>query len=106
MQLFETALKNFWFLGMEWDDSSQKFAYSLKKNLYAYGVSVVCITCTLSFLIHDAVNFDEYTEALFIFSSAIMCNIITTFLYIKLDVLSEFVKICRNSIGESEWNVF
>lgn len=102
MQVFETTLKNFWFLGMEWDESSQQFFYSIKKNVFNYSIGAVCVTGTLLFLINDAKSFQEYTEALFICSSAFMCSIIYTFFYIKLEEFSEFTKICKNSVGESK----
>lgn len=102
MKLFETALESFWFLGMEWDDHSQKFLISITKNVYAYCISIMCITSTTLYLIFDARSFDEYTEALFVCSTAIMCTIITTFICIKLKLLSEFIKSSRMVVNESK----
>lgn len=100
MELFETASKNFWILGMEWDESTQKFVYSIIKNFYAYCVSIMCITLTTFYLIYDAQRFEEYTEALFVCTTAVMCSIITTFIAIKLDVFSEFIKASKTSHNE------
>lgn len=102
MQLFETALESFWFLGLEWDESSQQFLYSIKKNVISQCVSVVCIISTFFFLIKEAKTFDEFTESLFVGSTAVMCSIITTFLFIKLDLLSKFIKTCKIAIIESK----
>lgn len=85
---------------MEWDESSQKYLYSVKKNAYAYCVSVICITLTLLYIIYDAKSFVEYTEALFACSTAFMCIIITTFIYLKLDDLSEMTKLIRTTLNE------
>lgn len=59
MQLFETASANFWFLGMEWDKSSQKFLISFKKLFVSQFNCVVCFVTMLLFLIEDAESFDE-----------------------------------------------
>lgn len=100
MELFETALKNF--LGMEWDDGSQKYSISIKKMFVAQILGVICFITTLVFLIKDAKSFDEYTEAFFICSSAVLCSIIYIFFYIKLDEFSEFTKICKTVANESK----
>lgn len=102
MKLFETALGNFWILGMEWDDESQTFLYSIKKNFYAYCVSIMCITLTIIYLIRDAQKFEEYTEALFVCTTAAMCSIITIFMSIKLGVFTQFIKTANISYKERE----
>lgn len=102
MKLFETVLQNFWFLGMEWHESSQKLLISIKKMFVSEFCCVVCFVTMLLFLIEDAESFDEYTEALFMGSTAVMCTIIYIFLYIKLDVLSKFIRTARISLNESK----
>lgn len=102
MKLFETALESFWFLGMEWDESSQKFSYSIKKNVISQCVSGAVFISTLIFLVKEAKTFDEYTEALFMCSTAVMCTIITAFIYIKLDMLAEFIRTAKIAAAESK----
>lgn len=102
MKLFETALENFRFLGMEWDEKSQKFLISLGKMFVSEFCCVVCFVTMLLFVIKDAESFDEYTEALFMCSTAVMCTVIYIFLYIKLDVLSEFIRTSKIELSESK----
>lgn len=102
MKVFETALKNLRILGTEWDDKTQRFYYSFKKNTISLGFGALCFTLTLLFIIYEAKTFEEYTEALFICSSAVMSDTIGIFIYIKLDEFSEFVKICSIAADESE----
>lgn len=102
MKLFETALQNFWFLGMEWDEGSQKFLISIEKLFVSQSQCVVCFVTMLLFIINEAESFDEYTEALFMGSTAVMCTIIYIFLYIKLNVLSEFIRTAKIALNESK----
>lgn len=103
MKLFETALENFAFLGTEWDESSQKYLYSLRKKLVAVCVGLLCFILTFIFLIKDAKTFDEYTEALFICSTAFMCTVITAEIFLKLGTFSEFTRTCKIAIDNSKW---
>lgn len=102
MKLFETALENFWVLGLEWHEDSQKFVYNINKTIIAKGAHFVSFTCTLCFLIKDAKSFDEYTEALFVCSTSAMCIVITICIYIKLGVLAEYIKSARAAVSESK----
>lgn len=100
MSVLETALESFSFLGLEWDESSQKLLYSIKKQFISQFLGVLCIISTLIFLTNDAKTFLDYTEALFICSTAVMCNLIYIIFYIKLNELSEFTKISKSFVGE------
>lgn len=102
MEIFETALENFSFLGMEWDENSQKFLYNIKKSAVTKIVSITCFIFTLLFLMYDAQSFDEYTEALFVCSTSVMCSIITTAIYIKLDMFSKFTKMIKRELNRSK----
>lgn len=103
MKLFETALKYFRFLGMEWDDGSQKFSISIKKLFVAQFLGVICFVTTLIFLIKDAKSFDEYTEALFMCSTAALCSIIYIFFYVKLSEFSAFTKTAKMGLSQSKY---
>lgn len=103
MKLFETALKYFWFLGMEWDESSQRYFISFKKMFIPQFLGVICFTTTLIFLIKDAKSFEEYTEALFMCSTAALCTIIYTFFYVKLNEFSAFTKLAKIGFSESKY---
>lgn len=103
MKLFETALKNFAFLGTVWDESSQKYIYEIRKKLVAVYVGLLCFILTFIFLIKDAKTFDEYTEALFICSTAFMCSVITAEIFFKLEKFSKFTRTCKIAINNSKW---
>lgn len=100
MSVLETALESFSILGLEWDESSQKLLYSIKKQFISQFLGVLCIMSTLIFLTNDAETFLDYTEALFICSTAVMCNLIYIIFYIKLNELSEFTKISKSFVEE------
>lgn len=105
MKIFETALINLRFLGTSWDESAQKFRYSYKMNSISLGFGVLCFFLTLLYLFFEANSFEEYTEALFICSSAVMSDTIGLFIYIKLDAWTEYKKICDIAAEDSEyWN--
>lgn len=89
-------------MGMEWVESSQTFEYNIKKHLYSFCAGTMCFYGTLFFLFFEAKSFVEYTEALFLFSTDMMCGVITFFLVIRLDALGEMSKIIKNATTESK----
>lgn len=101
MKFFTTALENFAFLGIEWDESSQKYTFN-RKNIIPQIVCVHCITLTLLFLIYDAKSFVEYTETLFILSTAFLCGIVYISVYIKVNVLHNFFESCNSVANMSK----
>lgn len=99
MKLFETALENLAFMGIEWDESALK-CFSTKRYLITIALCFTCIISTFLFLVYDAKSLVEYTEGLFIFSTAISCCIISLSAYIKMHVLSDFIKNCKDLINQ------
>lgn len=102
MKLFETALGNFAILGTVWDESSQEYVYKIREKFIAVCVGLLCFILTFIFLIKDARTFDEYTEALFICSTAFMCSVITAEIFFKLDKLTQFTRTCNIGIDNSK----
>lgn len=105
MKLFEIALKNLRFLGTRWDESAQRFRYSYKMNSISLGFGVLCFISTLLFLFFEANSFQEYTEALFICSTAVMSDAIGLFIYIKLNEFTEYKKVCDIAAEDSEYTL-
>lgn len=101
MKLFETALTNFAFLGLQWEENSQKYFYT-KKCINMLSLCFTCIALTCLFLIHDAKSLVEYTEGLFIFSAAIAYCIHFVSIYVNLNVLSDFTRNSKNIINLSK----
>lgn len=101
MKLFETAIKNFMCLGLAWDESSKKYAYTKK----IYFVSFLCalfVFSTLVFLFYEAKTFYEYALAFMAFSSAIAMFIACTALDLEVNQFNNFVGNCQNMVNQSE----
>lgn len=103
MKLFEAVLTNFAFLGLQWEENSQKYFYT-KNCINMLSLCLTCIVLTFLFLIHDAKSLVEYTEGLFIFTAALAYCIHFVSIYVNLNVLSDFTKNSRNLISLSKRN--
>lgn len=101
MKLFETAVNNCEFLGMEWNDVSKKYVFA-KKFMVISLLSIPCIVQTTLFLIYDAKTFYDYTLISMLFLTAILCCIVNTILKIQVNLLNNWFENWQNFISESK----
>lgn len=103
MKLFETALKNFEFLGLEWDESSKKYIYTKNYLVFLFQIQFVLliISCTL-FLIYDAKTFYEYTFEFMLLSTAIMCPLIYIILNFEVNIFNNLIENFQNMVDKSK----
>lgn len=101
MKIFETALNNFAFLGLEWDENSKKYSCTKKLHIFQFSFVLVFISNIL-FLIYDAKTFSDYTFELMLCSTAIMCGIICLSISSNVDTFSNLMENCQDMVEESK----
>lgn len=101
MKLFETTLKIFAILGVEWDESSKKYVYT--KNLFI--CPFVCFLSSMGtflFLIYNAQSLYEYTLVFIVLSSVTMGIVILVIFILELDKFNIYLETCEHMLHEGE----
>lgn len=106
MKILQTVFENFVFLGINinrmHDDKNP-----LNKNIF---VSIfLCnlgIVFTGVFLVFEANNFMEYTEAVYTFSTAIVIAMGVVIVIYKVNWIAKYIERCENTINSSERKLF
>lgn len=102
MKLFERAVENFAFLGLELDESAEK--YSLTKNyLFSQFLCVVCIISSIIFFTYDAKTFYEYIMAFILFSVAVMCTTLSVIIPLRAPKLGIWIETLKSLFEDSKW---
>lgn len=101
MKLFQTAQKNFVYLGINIYDPDQKNQFN--KSIYVYiSLTISCFTQTGAFLILEANTFDEYTEGIYILSASILSPMAMAWIAFKLQTLFILIKRFEHTIDSSK----
>lgn len=101
MKLFETAINNFMFLGLTWDERSEKYSYTEVCFVCPFVGVLSSISCLL-FIIYDAETFYEYGLTFTVLSAAIGTIIICIVFIFEVHKFNKFIEICQNMVEKSK----
>lgn len=101
MELYETVLNNFAFVGLEWDESSGKYFFTKKYFAFQFQY-ILCSISLILFLVYDAKTFGEYTMGLLILFSVFACIIISVTIFLKVNMLFDYIANCKKMLKKSK----
>lgn len=101
MRLFQIIKRDLVILGVDSNQSTNKYVYNGNIFLCCF-LCASCIILTGVFVFCEANSFIEFTESIYLLSSAIMITAAATFACFKFKVLFDYIETLENTVNSSE----
>lgn len=102
MEVFKLCRKYFFNAGIDPHQSSSKHPFNTR-NAIALTMSTICVTSNIIFLLHDAKTFEEYTNTIYVLSTAVLGKTNYSIALWKSAECFHVFDSFQNVINKSEW---